>query len=462
MTKKISVLGAGATGLAAGWRLSKKGYKVAVFDELPRVGGLAGGVLLNGNIYEYGPHAFHTTDPEILNDIKEVAKDDLINFNRSITIKFLDSYFKYPLAISDVIFKLPPSTVIKAFFSLLWNMIKSSLNNAECKNSEDVLVQNYGTVLYKVFFKDYIERVWGMLPTEFSPNFAIERIPRLNFVELIGNIFSKIQKKSHTKGETDNYVEKVEGELYTTKRGFSLIAERMADEITTSGGNVFLNSKVVQIERNQNKIKKIKFINGKNEEKSEEVDGIINTIPLNQAMMMVRPEPENRIIDAAKNLKFRALVFVGLLVNRPKVLLSSFMYFREHSFNRITDLGQFGIDIMPDKATILVAEISCSKEDKYWLDDDYAVSSAVNDLERENILSKNEIIESHVFKAEYAYPLYSLGYEKNLETLMSAFDSFENCETAGRQGKFQYVNTHIAIKMGYEATDNLISKIEKK
>ena len=54
------------------------------------------------------------------------------------------------------------------------------------------------------------------------------------------------------------------------------------------------------------------------------------------------------------------------------------------------------------------------------------------------------------------------GYEKNLETLITAFDSFENCETAGRQGKFQYVNTHIAIKMGYESADNLIGKIEKK
>ncbi|RMF96803.1 MAG: FAD-dependent oxidoreductase, partial [Candidatus Schekmanbacteria bacterium] len=150
MPKKIAVLGAGATGLAAGWRLSKKGCIVTVIDQLPRVGGLAGGVLLNGNIYEYGPHAFHTTDEEILNDIKEIAKGDLIKFNRTITIKFLDSYFKYPLAISDVLLKLPTITVIKAFFSLLWNMIKGYVSSGDYKNSEEVLVQNYGYVLYKI------------------------------------------------------------------------------------------------------------------------------------------------------------------------------------------------------------------------------------------------------------------------------------------------------------------------
>ncbi len=459
MANKVSILGAGATGLAAGWRLSKKGCEVTVYDELPRVGGLAGGVLINGNIYEYGPHAFHTTDTEILSDIREVAKDDLIKFNRTITIKFLGSYFKYPLSIPDVILKLPPSTVIRAFLSLIWNMARSTLVRGEGKNSEEVLIQNYGTVLYKIFFKDYIERVWGMTPDEFSPNFAIQRIPRLNFVDLVGNVFSKIQNKTNNK--TDNYVEKVEGELYTTKNGFSLIAERMADKIKENGGKVILSAKVVEMERNENRIKRIKFINQNNNEEIHDVDGVINTIPLNEAMLMVSPKLDGDIIEAGENIEFRSLVFVGLLVSRPKVLLSSFMYFREHSFNRITDLGQFGIDIMPNNATILVAEISCSKKDKYWQDDEYAISSVISDLEREDILKKDEIIESHVFKAEYAYPLYSLGYEKRLDSLLSAVESLKNCETAGRQGKFQYVNTHIAIKMGYEAADSLFEKMQR-
>ncbi|MCI0474871.1 MAG: NAD(P)/FAD-dependent oxidoreductase, partial [Anaerolineales bacterium] len=59
----IIILGAGCAGLAAGMRLTKRGYRVVLLERADHVGGLAGGVRLNGNTYEYGPHTFHTTDP---------------------------------------------------------------------------------------------------------------------------------------------------------------------------------------------------------------------------------------------------------------------------------------------------------------------------------------------------------------------------------------------------------------
>lgn len=459
LPKKVLVLGAGCAGLAAAWRLSKKGYDVELFEQANRVGGLAGGVEINGNVYEYGPHAFHTTDPEILGDIKSLMGEELISYKRTIKIKFFGSYFDFPLSIHEVIFKLPFFTVVKAFLSLIWHSIKSLFWKPKVENSETLLIRYYGKVLYELFFKDYIFRVWGIPASEFSPSFARQRIPRLDLLKVIEKAIVPIKNRFHKQVNTQHYVEKVEGNLYTTKRGFSLITERMAEAVQKNGGGIRLRNRVMRILRDGPKMEAVEVQDESGAIKVLSCDGLINTLPLNEAILMTEPSYDGAILQAANHLKFRAVVFVGLVVNRPKLLMTSFMYFREHSFNRLTDLSQFGFKIEPKGCTIVVGEISCDAQDRYWKDNAYASQAVIQDLEREGILSREEILHVHVFRARHAYPIYTLHYEDALKVLLQTVADSANFETAGRQGRFQYINTHIAMKMGYEAADRLAAKI---
>ena len=187
---------------------------------------------------------------------------------------------------------------------------------------------------------------------------------------------------------------------------------------------------------------------------------IINTLPINEVVRLVSPALPPEALAAAGKLRFRAIVFVGLQVRRPRVLPASFMYFREHSFNRITDLSSFGFDIRPAGSTLLVAEVMCDPNvDRTWDDGAYAAKLVIDDLAREKILAADEIEETHVFRARHAHPMYTLGYEKAAAAAIGAIESLENAETAGRQGRFQYVNTHVAMKMGYEAADRLLNRL---
>lgn len=457
-SKMIAILGAGCAGLAAGIRLSKRGDRVLLIEKDDHVGGLAGGVRINGNTYEYGPHTFHTTDPEILNDITSLMGDELIPYNRTIKIKFLGNYFKFPLAIRDVLLKLPPTTVIHAGLSFLWHFVTGMIWKPAEENSETLLKRYYGNVLYELFFKTYITSVWGITPAEFSPAFARERIPRMNIIEFLEKIGAGAKQRLQGGVKTEGYVEKVEGNLYTTKQGFSLITQRMADEIARHGGCIELNATVTKIVRDGNRIQAIEYVQG-GAIKRIEPAAVINTLPINEAILMMEPLPASDIVQAARALKFRALVFVGLLVRRPKVLPSSFMYFRQHSFNRISDLAQFGFHITPDGSTMLVAEISCDVNDRAWRDADFAKQAVLDDLVAEKLLTRDEVIEMHVFRAQHAYPIYTLHYEKQLAVLLDVVSQMANLETAGRQGRFQYINTHVAMKMGYEAVERLSRKL---
>lgn len=442
----VVVLGAGCAGLAAARRLRDKGVPVVLVEAAGRVGGLAGGVELGGDIYEYGPHIFHTTDAAVMADVKALMGAELRPYERTIQIRFLGNYFKFPLSIPDVLQKLPPTTVIHAAFSFLFHFVKGLFIRPEVENSETLLRRYYGDVLYRLFFKDYIERVWGVSPAQFSPSFARERIPRFDVLDLATKLHARA-----TRGRVEGFVEKVEGELWTTKRGFSLICERMAEDFKRKGGELRLKTRATKIVVEGGRVVAVGLENGERLACS----GLINTLALGDAVAMMTPAPSPEARAGAAALRFRAIVFVGLKIRRPKVLSASFMYFREHSFNRVTDLSHFGFEMNPAGSTLLIAEITCDPKDALWTDDAAAIEAATADLVREGFFGRAEILSAHAFRARHGYPVYALGYEANLKAALTAFAGLSNAKTAGRQGRFQYVNTHIAMRMGLDAADAL-------
>ncbi len=442
----VVVLGAGCAGLSAARRLRAKGRRVILVEAADRVGGLAGGIALGGDIYEYGPHIFHTTDAAVMADIKALMGDELLPYERTIQIKFLGNYFKFPLSIPDVLQKLPLTTVIHAGFSFLFHFTKGIFIRPEVENSETLLRRYYGDVLYRLFFKDYIERVWGVSPAQFSPSFARERIPRFDILDLAAKLRARVSR-----GRVEGFVEKVEGELWTTKRGFSLICERMAEDFKGKGGELRLKTRATKILVEGGRVVAVELEGGERVACS----GLINTLALPDAVAMLSPAPSPEATAGAAALRFRAIVFVGIKIRRPKVLSASFMYFREHSFNRVTDLSHFGFEMNPPSSTLLIAEITCDPKDALWTDDAAAIEAATADLVREGLIGRSEILSAHAFRARHGYPVYALGYEENLKAALTAFSTLANAQTAGRQGRFQYVNTHIAMRMGTDAAEAL-------
>jgi len=454
--KIIAIVGGGLAGLSAGMYLARKNYDVNVFEKESNCGGLASGRAINGNIYEYGPHFFHTNNPQILSEVKKIASDELISFERTIWIKFMDQYFVYPLSVFEVLKKLPKKMVFLAMFSLLQNNIKRIFRKPEVENSETVLLKYYGNILYELFFKNYIHHVWGIYPDKFSPEFAMERIPRLSGSIFLNKIISPIRAKfAHQ--STKHFVENVDGQLFTTKIGYRGIINKMVEDIEKNGGKIHLNSEVVKININDNEVKEIIVDSGKIH--NFKIDALINTIPINRAILMISTEVSKTLRESSESLEFRALTFVGVFVSKPKVLPVSFMYFREHSFNRVYDSSYFSHDtILPD-TTILVAEISSGKRDRWWYDDEYCKKMVLKDLLRENIVKEEDVLEMNVYRYEFGYPIYKLGYEQHLNNLLNYIKTVKNFETAGRQGLFQYINGHVAMQMGFEAAEKIIKNI---
>src|SRR6516162_3660429 len=63
--RSVAIIGAGITGLTAGFYLNRKGIPVTVYDASGRVGGVIRSLRQNGYLAEFGPNTILETSPKI-------------------------------------------------------------------------------------------------------------------------------------------------------------------------------------------------------------------------------------------------------------------------------------------------------------------------------------------------------------------------------------------------------------
>lgn len=87
--KKVSIIGAGPGGLAAGLLLSSKGFDVTIFEARDRVGGRNGSIQEKGYTFDIGPTFYMM--PFILEEIFAAAGKSIHDY---VKIVMVDPYYQ--------------------------------------------------------------------------------------------------------------------------------------------------------------------------------------------------------------------------------------------------------------------------------------------------------------------------------------------------------------------------------
>src|SRR5215207_4309843 len=157
--KPTVILGGGPAGLTAGYLLAKKGLPVVVLEAEDQVGGIAKTAVRDGYRFDLGGHRFFTKVKEVDDLWHEIMREEFLKRPRMSRIYWNKKFLDYPLRGPDVIKKLGPVELTRAFLSYLWAQIKP-------KGREDTFEQwvsnRFGKRLFNLFFKSYTEKVWGV------------------------------------------------------------------------------------------------------------------------------------------------------------------------------------------------------------------------------------------------------------------------------------------------------------
>src|ERR1700739_760603 len=180
---KAVIVGAGPAGLTAAYELCKNGQPVVVLESDPRyVGGISLTVEYHGYRLDIGGHRFFSKSREIEELWTEILGADLLERQRSSRICYRGKFFSYPLKPFETLSALG---VMESALCVLSFLKARAMPVRDPKSFEDWVANEFGERLFRIFFKTYTEKVWGMSCKEISADWAAQRIKGLDLTTAV-------------------------------------------------------------------------------------------------------------------------------------------------------------------------------------------------------------------------------------------------------------------------------------
>lgn len=359
---------------------------------------------------------------------------------------------------------------IKAGFSYL----KTIFVKKKEDSLENFYINRFGKVLYGMFFEKYTEKLWGRHPKQISADWGAQRVKGLSIKAVIRDMFSKIFKKKNKEKTETSLIE----EFWYPKYGPGQLWETLATEIQKLGGNIKKGYSVKNIDIDKNIVKAVECKKG-NEIEVIEGDIFISSMPLKDLVEGFKgQEVPDKIMSIAKGLPYRDFITVGLLVKKlnlenktniktlGNIVPDCWIYVQEPDvkLGRIQIFNNWSPYMVekPEDTVWIGLEYFCNENDKYWnMSDEEFIKFATEELEKMNIINKQDVLDSHREKVKKAYPAYFDTYSE-IDELIKYINKFDNLYCVGRNGQHRYNNMDHSMVTAFEATKNIKNNIKDK
>src|SRR5207245_1143752 len=94
-------------------------------------------------------------------------------------------------------------------------------------------------------------------------------------------------------------------------------------------------------------------------------------------------------------------------------------------------------------------------EDLWKMSEPELIKLGTRELEQTGLLGGAKVIDGTIVRVPRAYPVYRIGYEKQLALVVDFIRKFENLQPVGRYGMFKYNNADHSIMTALLAVENI-------
>jgi len=450
--KPVVIIGAGPSGLAAAYELTKNNVPVIIIERLSQIGGLSRTLRRDGAHYDIGPHRFFTKNSEVHQLWVDMMQEDLLTVERLTRIFYKNKFFYYPLQPMNALFGIGAVDTIKILSSYLTTRIQQKLSPSEAKTFEDWVVAQFGRRLFEIFFKTYTEKVWGIPCTTIGAEWAGQRIKGLSLWTAVMNAVFKPKSKK---------IKTLVDEFVFPRGGAGILYEMIGEKVVENGGKIITDSHAIGFRHEGNRIKAVRVENSLEQQEEIEGDAFLVSSPLSDGILGFDPMPPRNVVEAAEALRYRAHVGVDLeAAGNPFPDNWIYVHSTDVFLARVANYRNFSKEMARTEDTSpLTVEYFCFRGDHIWnRSDEQLIDLATDEVKRMGILKPDKISNAFVVRNEKAYPVLEIGYEKHMDLLKEYTSSFENFQPIGRCGMFRYNNMDHAIVTGLLAARNYMGK----
>jgi protoporphyrinogen oxidase len=497
MADMAIIAGAGPAGLTTALELLEKTDVIPlVFEADTMVGGLSKTVNYKGNRLDIGGHRFFSkstrvmdwwteilpvqggrkADPGWLEGVAAAGPDPdqvelvMLLRERRSRILYLGRMFDYPVSLNaNTVRNLGP-----------WRMAKIAVSYARARalpirnesTLEQFMINRFGRELYRTFFEDYTEKVWGVPCSQIKADWGAQRIKGLSVSKVLRHALGRIFSRGGTDGDIyqqGSETSLIERFLYP-KRGPGQLWEEVARQVSERGGQISLGHTVVGVEVDGERFVAATVRDSEGNERRVPGDYFISTMPVRDLIADMGDAVPAEVREVADQLQYRDFITVGVLLRRRpgarlEEMSDNWIYVQEPEVKvgRLQIFNNWSPYLVGSPDTLWVGmEYFANEGDELWsMSDDELSAFALGELCQLELIERDDVLDQTVLHVPKAYPAYFGSYER-FDVIREYVDRIPNLFLIGRNGMHRYNNQDHSILTAFAAVENIAKGIEAK
>jgi protoporphyrinogen oxidase len=414
---RIVIVGAGPTGLGAGYRLQELGYDDWVILEAnDYVGGLATSFTDDaGFTYDIGGHVMFSHYKYYDDLVDKLMGGDYTELEREAWVWTEGRFIPYPF--QNNIRDLESQTV----FECVQGLIEAQRQEHSPSNFAEWVQAIFGAGIAKHFMLPYNFKVWAT-PAELMNYVWIgERVSVVNVENILRNVILGEDQVSWGPNNTFKY---------PLRGGTGFLYEGLRTYVEDK---LHLETPVASVDPHE---KLVRTADGR----TWPYDVLLNTMPLNKLVSSMESVPD-AVRGAVDGLVWSGSHIVGVGLDRPADSTKNWIYFPEPDvpFYRVTYLSNYSPYITPEPdQTLFLTETSRSPhkpEDAATI-----VDRVIDGLVATKLMDETDrdlVVTTWLCSPDMSYPVPSVGRDASLGTIQPWLRS-QDIWSRGRFGAWLY------------------------
>jgi protoporphyrinogen oxidase len=458
---KAVIVGAGPAGLTAAYELAKAGQRVLVLESDPEyVGGISRTVNYHGYRFDIGGHRFFSKSREVEELWTEILGADMLQRPRSSRIYYGGQFYAYPLKPFEALAKLGIVESGLCVLSFLAAKLRPTRNP---KSFEDWVVNQFGRRLFRIFFKTYTEKVWGMSCKDISADWAAQRIKGLSLGSAIkSGLLPKRASTDHAQA-----VKTLIDTFRYPRLGPGMMWETCAGKVRSMGGKVLLGRKVAGSRFDAESMTwTVTACTAEGQTEEYHGEHLISSMPIKQLVPQLEPRLPDAALHAAKSLRYRDFLTVGLILRERDRFRDNWIYIHDPNvkLGRVQNYKSWSPEMVPDPNYCCYGlEYFCFEGDGLWrARDQDLIALAKKELAQVQLASAEDVVDGCVIRQPKAYPIYDKEHQRHVGIVRHALRAHcPNLHSIGRNGMHKYNNQDHAMMTAMLTARNILAGEQK-
>jgi len=431
---KIVVIGAGPSGLSAGYHANLHHLDYMIYEQESQVGGLCRSIDKDGFLFDFSGHLLYLKNPYFINLVKDFLGRNLTRHRRNSFIYSHGVFTPYPFQAN--LYGLPPKVIKECLLEFVKSYYKNEdLPSSSYKSFYDWIIAKLGKGIGKHFMLPYNTKVWTVSPKELTCEWLSEFVPRPSLEEVFNGSFSAQEKEF---GYNAFF-------YYPQMNGIQALSDAFAERMP----NIKLNERLIWIHLGD---KIVEFESGL----KVEYEKLISTISLKKIVKKLKRRVPSTVIQAAENLKHTSLLILNLGVKGKALTDKHWVYVPEKKYiaYRVGCYSKFSKSMAPAGATSYYVEISYQRD--WSIQKEEMINRAIQDMHQMRLICREkDIVVKNVQDVECAYVIFDKNYSENRRIVLNYLRE-NDIFSIGRYGNWEYSGIEEAMAQGKKVIENII------